>query len=287
MRARIWLTLFWLLVIGTSSAALFWTWKHPPRLSLTPVAPSTSAAHTSAAPAFAPVPLAHYAEIVERPIFIDARRPQQDETEATPPTPPIPVSAQSPLPPLRLVGVVLLENRAAALLRPEDPEPAATPTTRPSLNRTKAPPRKKSPQAKVLRLPQGGTLDGWLLETVRPEKVIFRRNNEVQELALLRPQTPPQPPPPGESATPNPKPTPQPKAARAPATSNTASAASAATSSAPPLVAAPETASLPVIPIIPSVGDTVAAPETAPAANAVIVAPPATNAVVPESASGL
>ena len=122
MRARIWLTLFWLSVSAAAAAALFWTWKHPPLVSLAPTTPSSNAANAGTPPAFAPSPLAHYVEIVERPIFIDARRPQVEEADAaTPTTPTAPTPAA--LPPLRLVGVVLLPDRAAALLRPEEPEP--------------------------------------------------------------------------------------------------------------------------------------------------------------------
>lgn len=282
MRARIWLTLFWLSVSAAAAAALFWTWKHPPLLSLPPPAPSSNAANAATPPAFAPSPLAHYVEIVERPIFIDARRPQVEEAETAAPTNPA-APAPSTLPPLRLVGVVLLPDRAAALLRPEEPEPeGAKPTPTGRLpNRPRTPPR-KAPPAKVLRLPQGGTVEGWLLETVQAEKVIFRKDNQVQELALLRPQTPPRPAPPGETSNPHQKPTPAPKTARAGAapTSSAAAANQApiAPASAAPAVSAPPAAPPPVLDAAP--------PPALPATDTVIVAPPA-DAGVSESNTGL
>jgi len=160
--SRLWQPVFWLMVAMVAAGALVLEWRHPPRLPATPVVKASDAVTVPPLQPFQPLPLLRYAEIMERPVFIDARRPEEDEA-AAPPAPP--ASDQ----PLNLIGVVLLPNNAAALLRPEEPN------------------------AKVLRVPRGGMVGGWLLETVQAGKVVLRKGNEVRELALIRPVTPPRP----------------------------------------------------------------------------------------------
>lgn len=168
MFARWWQPLFWLMVALAAAGALAMEWRHPPRLPAPAVAQTPDPVVIPPLQPFEPFPLQRYAEIVERPVFIDARRPEKDELAAPPATPPDPDR------PLNLIGVVLLSNAAAALLRPEEPN------------------------AKVLRVPQGETVDGWRLETVQAGKVVLRKGDAVRELALIRPPSPPRParPPP-------------------------------------------------------------------------------------------
>lgn len=179
MGARIGQTLFWLIIGIIAVGALVWAWRHPPRLPTPTAVQAPEAVSVPPLQPFKPLPLPRYMEIVERPVFIEARRPEQDEI-AAPPAPPPPASDQ----PLRLIGVVLLPNSAAALLRPEEPEAAAPP-------RPRAAPASKASKPKVLRIPQGGMIDGWRLETVQADKVVLRKDQEVRELALIRPKTPP------------------------------------------------------------------------------------------------
>ncbi len=179
MGARIGQTLFWLIIGIIAVGALVWAWRHPPRLPTPTAVQAPEAVSVPPLQPFKPLPLPRYMEIVERPVFIEARRPEQDEV-AAPPAPPPPASDQ----PLRLIGVVLLPNSAAALLRPEEPEAAAPP-------RPRAAPASKASKPKVLRIPQGGMIDGWRLETVQADKVVLRKDQEVRELALIRPKTPP------------------------------------------------------------------------------------------------
>lgn len=162
MFSRLWQPVFWLMVAMVAAGALVLEWRHPPRLPALSMVKASDAVTVPPLQPFQPLPLLRYAEIMERPVFIDARRPEEDEA-AAPPAPP--ASDQ----PLNLIGVVLLPNNAAALLRPEEPN------------------------AKVLRVPRGGMVGGWLLETVQAGKVVLRKGNEVRELALIRPVTPPRP----------------------------------------------------------------------------------------------
>lgn len=179
MGARIGQTLFWLIIGIIAVGALVWAWRHPPRLPTPTAVQAPEAVSAPPLQPFKPLPLPRYMEIVERPVFIEARRPEQDEV-AAPTAPPPPAPDQ----PLRLIGVVLLPNSAAALLRPEEPEVAAPP-------RPRAAPASKASKPKVLRIPQGGMIDGWRLETVQADKVVLRKDQEVRELALIRPKTPP------------------------------------------------------------------------------------------------
>lgn len=161
MFSRIWQPLFWLMVTMAAAGALVFEWRHPPRLPTPAVMQSPDAITVPPLQPFELLPLLRYAEIMERPVFIDTRRPEEDEAAAPPAPPPAPDQ------PLNLIGVVLLPNSAAVLLRPEEPN------------------------ARVLRVPQGGMIDGWRLEAVQAGKVILRKGNEVRELALIRPSTPP------------------------------------------------------------------------------------------------
>jgi len=159
--SRLWQPVFWLMVAMAAAGALVLEWRYPPRLPASSMVKASDAVTVPPLQSFQPLPLLRYAEIKERPVFIDARRPEEDEVAAPP--------DQPPDQPLNLIGVVLIPNSAAALLRPEEPN------------------------AKVLRVPQGGMVDGWRLETVQAGKVVLRKGNEVRELALIRPKTPPRP----------------------------------------------------------------------------------------------
>jgi len=180
--------LFWLVIGVAAAGALFMEWRHPPRLQ-TPIAVDATPAVTIPPPnPFEPQPLIRYAEIVERPVFIDARRPEEDEPTAPPAPPPEPDQ------PLDLIGVLRIPGAAVALLRPTEPN------------------------AKVLRVAQGEMVEGWRLQSVGTDRVVLRKNGEVRELALLRPSTPPRPTAPGNVVSPGrpspvltPKPRPRPR----------------------------------------------------------------------------
>lgn len=168
MFARVWWLLFWLAVGVAGAGALVMEWQHPPGLP-GPVVVDTPA--TVAVPPlqpFDPLGLPHYAEIVERPVFIEARRPEEDDSAAAP-TPPA-----EPDQPLDLIGVLLIPGRAAALLRPTEPN------------------------AKVLRVAQGEMVEGWQLQSVNADRVVLRKDGEVRELVLIRPPTPTRPVAPGK-----------------------------------------------------------------------------------------
>lgn len=109
------------------------------------------------------VPLSALTGTQERPIFSATRRPPPRAVAAAPaeqaPTPPKPVEAA---PPLMLVGAVVGEGDAIAIL----------------VNRT---------DQKIIRLRQGESLDGWSLAAVQPREVTLKQGDRSEVLALQRP----------------------------------------------------------------------------------------------------
>ncbi|MDQ5910602.1 MAG: hypothetical protein QG599_2699 [Pseudomonadota bacterium] len=197
MVARGWLPLFWGSVALAAVGALALEWRRPPQLPAPAVVKAPDTVTVPPLQPFQPLPLSHYAEVVERPVFIQDRRPEADEASAPPESPPLPDQS------LTLIGVVLIPNTIpAALLRPEAPEVKAVPV-RPGVRRDPrrnipGQPRPVESGAAVLRVSQGGMVDDWRLETVQADKVVLRKGDEVQELALIRPSSPPLPAPPAK-----------------------------------------------------------------------------------------
>lgn len=97
-------------------------------------------------------PITAFADILERPLFTAGREP---------PTPAQPQAVTATPAPLRLQveGV------------------AITPETRIAVVRDLG-------NGDLLRLPEGGTFQGWILENVNPAGVRFKRNGETQEFVL-------------------------------------------------------------------------------------------------------
>ncbi|MCW2079627.1 UNVERIFIED_ORG: general secretion pathway protein N [Bradyrhizobium japonicum] len=110
------------------------------------------------------VPLSTLTATHERPIFSAMRRPLPRTVAAAPveevqaPSPPKPVEA---LPPLLLVGAVVGEGDAIAIL----------------VDRI---------DQKVVRLRQGESFGGWFLTKVQPREVTFKQGPRSEVLALQR-----------------------------------------------------------------------------------------------------
>ena len=164
MFARLGWLLFWLVMGATGAGILVMEWRHPPRLQTSIAVDTPPAVTVPPLQPFEPLPLTHYAEIVERPVFIDTRRPEEDELTA-------PTAPPEPDQPLDLIGVLLVPGAATALLRPTEPN------------------------AKVLRVAQGEMVEGWRLQSVSANRVVLQKNGEIRELVLIRP------PPPTHSTT--------------------------------------------------------------------------------------
>lgn len=129
-------------------------------------APPAAAALPEISNRFTLPPLASFAEVVERPLFSSSRRPTATETQQHVDQP---LSAS-------LAGIVISALSSSIIVAHGDP---------PSL----------------MRLKQGDELDGWSISAIEPNRVLFRRGSEEQQLKLhdapgqVAGETPPKPEP--------------------------------------------------------------------------------------------
>jgi hypothetical protein len=143
---------------GVLALLLSWQLLFPPHLKqetapgVQPKAPSVAGKGEFSLP-----PLKHYQEIVERPLFIQTRKP----------VPPADVkttaksSTRSALPVDYLAAIVITPQKRFVLLRgPKD--------------------------KKIFRLAKGEEKDGWTLHEIKDEEVLFSRDNEKELLRLMR-----------------------------------------------------------------------------------------------------
>lgn len=113
-------------------------------------------------------PLEHYSEIVERPLFVAGRRPEESVAEPVAEAPKS--AAPAPKTKVKLTGIVLTAKERSALFYDET-------------------------QKLSWRLTQGQDMEGWLLAEVQPDKVVLTRGDETQEMLLRRPRDKRPPPP--------------------------------------------------------------------------------------------
>lgn len=97
-------------------------------------------------------PLSQFAEILERPIFLESRRMPIDVVEAPAPTPSVPLR-------LELEGIAMVADTRIAVLRDAS---------------TKS----------LIQLAEGSEHNGWTLESVSAGQARFSRGDEVHELGL-------------------------------------------------------------------------------------------------------
>lgn len=141
-------------------------WLHPPQLD-TVVAPHTGTpvAVTPESVALEPsrmAPLTQYQEIVERPLFLEGRRPPQPEAPAT-------VVQEQPVvedKSFTLLGVLITPEATLALLKVDE-------------------------TGKVHRIKVGDPLEGWRLEAIAADSVVLRRDAQTKTLQLVRNQKKP------------------------------------------------------------------------------------------------
>lgn len=111
------------------------------------------------------VPLSALTGTQERPIFSATRRPPPRVVAAMPEVAAPPPKSAETLPPLVLLGAVVGEGDAIAILL-------------------------DSTDQKVIRLRQGESRAGWSLSSVQSREVTFKQGDRSEVLALQRPDTP-------------------------------------------------------------------------------------------------
>ncbi len=155
--------LFWLLLGGLATAAIYWQSTHPPQ----PLVANKAAKPAPNLPTVVPTrpfqlpPLEQFSEIATRPAFIATRRPEPPlPPEEVPPQPVATVPDQK----FMLLGVIMTPKVSTALIRSEDAN------------------------AKTARIKIGEMIGEWRLEAVFPNRVVIRKDQATQELALVRPK---------------------------------------------------------------------------------------------------
>ncbi|HZC03642.1 MAG TPA: hypothetical protein VE844_20525 [Gammaproteobacteria bacterium] len=106
--------------------------------------------------------LSQFQAIVERPLFLQSRRPIPGATTETSPT----ASKETRLNQYSLTAVVIVPDKRLALLR-------------------------STTDKKIHKIEEGQDLQGWKLKEIKDESALFQQVNENQELRLQR-KTPPQ-----------------------------------------------------------------------------------------------
>lgn len=107
-------------------------------------------------------PLSQFQAIVERPLFLQSRRPIPGATTETSPT----ASKETRLNQYSLTAVIIVPDKRLALLR-------------------------STTDKKIHKIEEGQDLQGWKLKEIKDESALFQQVNENQELRLQR-KTPPQ-----------------------------------------------------------------------------------------------
>jgi hypothetical protein len=178
--------------------------------SWSPAPPSAADAQTKSAAAAAPASSPseallepspakeQYASVAERPLFLPDRRPPPDEPELGEELEP---DALTELDGMDLTAIVISPSTVSAWVR-----------------------RQTSREAVRLRL--GDAFEGWTVQTIEPDRVVFERQGETDELILrdyANAPPPPRPPPPAARRQPRPQPgrEPPPAATEVPPTRTT------------------------------------------------------------------
>lgn len=158
---------------------LYGEWRSPEGDGISASLPSSADGDTAAAPAAADLTLAlpppeEFTIIAARPLFSPTRRPAPPappepppEAELAPPPEPevatLPEPAPEPAPPptidFTLVGIVIDGNERYALVE-------------------------RHADAKVVRLAEGGDIDGWFAVLIDPTRAVFRQGGTEEELVL-------------------------------------------------------------------------------------------------------
>ena len=163
------LALLSLLLSLLFAAELWWYLGRDRQLVPPPVRTPVSATQETVLPPKAAFKLpdeANYEEILERPLFVEGRRPPSDEPEEEAPAP---VQQDLPLPKLSLVGVYTTPKGTTALVRN-----LATKDT--------------------VRVRLGDRFEGWEVSEIDDQRLVLKKQND-EHVFELRDYSKPAPPP--------------------------------------------------------------------------------------------
>jgi hypothetical protein len=144
------------------AAAVFWGWQLRPNDELGAVLPSADEplqTEDERQVASFQMPAAEeYENIVTRPLFIRSRRPESSQ-QASQANSGDSESKGTPAAHISLNGVVVARGRRVALLRLDN-------------------------DPKVMHVAEGQQAGGWLIEAIRPDRIILRRGDRASEVVL-------------------------------------------------------------------------------------------------------
>ncbi|MCZ6522534.1 MAG: hypothetical protein O7A68_01525 [Alphaproteobacteria bacterium] len=106
-------------------------------------------------PAFRMAPIERFSETVTRPLFMATRRPPEPGAPAAA----VPERATSALPPFEVSGIVISPRERLALLA-------------------------RGRSREVIRVSEGELIEGWVVRSILPDRVILEQNGTQQELKL-------------------------------------------------------------------------------------------------------
>ncbi|OGT74868.1 MAG: hypothetical protein A3I78_10500 [Gammaproteobacteria bacterium RIFCSPLOWO2_02_FULL_56_15] len=118
-------------------------------------------ADTGLAPVYAPGGSGPYDQITARPLFNPDRRPEHSGNPTPVGTAPVTIAdAPGPAADLSLSAVILTNDQRIALLQ-------------------------KASERKLIRLSEGESLDGWVVETIQADRVQLRRGEETRVVEIV------------------------------------------------------------------------------------------------------
>jgi hypothetical protein len=150
-------------VLLLGCAGLLWlnlTYLHTPSANNNPTIPKVAQSRPNVAFPAEPVlnvpPLGRFTETLERPLFSPTRQPPAVTIIAAKPAPKVPLD-------LTLKGIVFSPEQRIAIIAPMTQGRRQT----------------------ILRLPEGATYQGWILEEIAPRAATFRHGDTEEHLKLL------------------------------------------------------------------------------------------------------
>jgi hypothetical protein len=148
-----------LLAVCAALAAVLWTGLSGGVPAVVPAVPVGVTAEREDEPAsidFALPPIEHYAELIERPLFLESRRPFRLEPAAADAPEPVRLGRR---PALVLMGVVITPERRSAMLL-------------------------DAASRQAMSVAEGAAVAGWRLDQVGPDGVVLRQGAQTIALAL-------------------------------------------------------------------------------------------------------
>ena len=111
-----------------------------------------------AQPSYAMAPVEDFSAILERPLFSPTRRPPAEGE--------VPAAASEPELQVTLVGVIISSEEQIAIVRPKD-------------------------ATRFARLSVGDSFQGWILDSIEPSRITFRRGDIEEHIELTYDLPPP------------------------------------------------------------------------------------------------